>query len=462
MAEWRDIPGGMQLHLARSPAVSCESLTNWYVDPAKANAKRPLPVYPPPGLSLWSEIDDAGSIRGLHAFGTDLYVVADNTLYVIDKATKAQTELGAIARAGAVRMINNGEHVVIATTVELYAANRADGVLLLPESNMAGMAYQDGYVIYAQAGTQRFYISGLDDATTIDALDFSTADAFPDNLVGLVSDHRGLLLFGEETVEGWYNSGDSSFPFARQGGGFIEQGCLASGSIAKAKRRVFFLGNDLTVYAVQGFQAEPITTPDVQKLIADATDPEAAEGFTYTIGGNTFYVLSFADLTLEYNLATGLWHKRKSWGLDRWRASCFASLTRTPLVGSVDDGRIFELDLEAYDEDGDPIEHEMQLPPASGGARDLFFGELFVDVEAGVGLATGQGSDPQLMLDWSDDDGRTFGNEMTESVGAVGEYRRRVTFPRLGKSRSRTFRIRASDPVNFVILGIEARVEAGL
>jgi hypothetical protein len=56
------------------------------------------------------------------------------------------------------------------------------------------------------------------------------------------------------------------------------------------------------------------------------------------------------------------------------------------------------------------------------------------------GLATGQGSDPQVMLRVSRDGGRTWGNERWRSIGKIGEYKKRVLW---GKVRPRArFRVR--------------------
>lgn len=62
-----------------------------------------------------------------------------------------------------------------------------------------------------------------------------------------------------------------------------------------------------------------------------------------------------------------------------------------------------------------------------------------------------QGRDPQIMLDWSDDKGKTWSTEITASMGKIGEYGTRVIFRRLGSSRDRIFRVSISDPVKRVI-----------
>jgi hypothetical protein len=70
-----------------------------------------------------------------------------------------------------------------------------------------------------------------------------------------------------------------------------------------------------------------------------------------------------------------------------------------------------------------------------------------LDLEAGLGLTTGQGDDPQLMLRWSDDGGHSWSVEYWVSAGKKGEYRRRAIWRRLGMSRDRVYEVTISDPV---------------
>ena len=74
-------------------------------------------------------------------------------------------------------------------------------------------------------------------------------------------------------------------------------------------------------------------------------------------------------------------------------------------------------------------------------------------LEGGVGLNTGQGSDPQVMLRVSKDFGQTWSNEMWRSMGKIGKYATRVLWRRLGKARDWVFEVTISDPVKVVIIG---------
>jgi len=76
---------------------------------------------------------------------------------------------------------------------------------------------------------------------------------------------------------------------------------------------------------------------------------------------------------------------------------------------------------------------------------------LYLDMETGVGLQTGQGSNPMIMLQSSKDNGRTWSAERWTSLGAVGTYLTRVLWRRFGSARDYVFKIRMSDPVKFVI-----------
>jgi len=85
---------------------------------------------------------------------------------------------------------------------------------------------------------------------------------------------------------------------------------------------------------------------------------------------------------------------------------------------------------------------------------------LQVDFETGVGTQTGQGVDPQAMLDWSDDGGHTWSNEHWRPIGKTGEYSDRARWKQLGKDKGkgRVYRVTITDPVKRSIVG--ASIEA--
>ena len=67
--------------------------------------------------------------------------------------------------------------------------------------------------------------------------------------------------------------------------------------------------------------------------------------------------------------------------------------------------------------------------------KRLFYHRFQVDLEVGLGVASGQGSDPTIMARFSRDGGKTWGNEHWRSIGAQGQWRTQVQWHRVGMAR---------------------------
>jgi hypothetical protein len=87
---------------------------------------------------------------------------------------------------------------------------------------------------------------------------------------------------------------------------------------------------------------------------------------------------------------------------------------------------------------------------------------LTIDMETGMGKATGQGINPQAMLRYSNDGGRTWSSELWLSAGAQGQYRTRMKWSRLGMARDRVYELYCSDPVRWCVLGSELETEKSI
>jgi len=446
-----------QSYQARSSNVSSERMINLYLEANPQGAKSPTVLYGTPGLRKWITVGD-GPVRGMIQLGPRLFVVSGPLLYAVDHSGSI-VEIGPIEGAGNVHLTANATHIAIVTPGKSYAAN-ADGIVELPEGNLNGATYLNGKGVFTQSGGQKFWITAIDDMTSIDALDFSTADAQPGAMRGCIEDHQRLWLFTENSIEIWYDSGASGFPFERDGSSSIEKGCMAPGTPSKAEHNVLWLGHDKSVYMGAGGAAKSISAPSIHRLIGETPDPASAWAFTYKQEEHVFYVLNFSDLTLCYDMTTGLWHERRSDGMGRWRANCYSDSWGRHLVGDCIDGRIYELDLDYFTDDGDIITRQSVAPPSHGSGGKVCYHELFVDIEAGVATQLGQGANPAAMLDWSSDGGHTWSSTVQSRMGKIGEYGHRLQWNRLGTSPQRHFRMTITDPVKVAILAAYVRAEA--
>lgn len=131
------------------------------------------------------------------------------------------------------------------------------------------------------------------------------------------------------------------------------------------------------------------------------------------------------------------------------------------LVGDWETGNIYRLDLDTYTDNGDTIARVRAAPHIAQDLRWQFFQALQVDMESGVGVSSGQGSDPQAMLRWSDDGGFTWSSEIWAPIGKIGQGRTRVRWRRLGKSRDRVFEVTITDPIKVALIGAGLAVRVG-
>lgn len=450
---------------------------NWFPELGGPTSKAVMALRGTPGTLLFCNTGVTGPGRGLFATSTSrLFAVVYNTLIEIDPYG-GTTVRGALSTTdGKVSMADNGVQLMIVDGLAGYTLNlNTNAFSTIADVDFPNgtpvVTFQDGYFIVPKPGTGQFYISDLLDGSSWDALDFGDAEGSPDILVSLISNGRDLWLCGAHSTEVWYDSGNPDFPFERTPGTFSEIGCAATYSVAKMLGSIFLLGGSKEGYGIvfqsQGFQLNRISTHAIEQAIAGYQTISDAVGWCYQQEGHWFYVLSFptANATWVYDLSTSLWHQRAyrdpvTAALGRHRAHDHAFFAGKNLVLDYASGKIWELDLGTYTDDGDPITRIRTCPHIHEQVRRITFWSLELDMEVGVGLSTGQGSDPQIMLQVSNDGGVTFGNELWRSMGRQGEYKTRVVWHRLGRSRDRVFKLQVSDPVKCVLVGAYADVEA--
>ena len=112
---------------------------------------------------------------------------------------------------------------------------------------------------------------------------------------------------------------------------------------------------------------------------------------------------------------------------------------------------IYTMSDTAYTDSGQTIIREIVTKHVLSQFNRVRISLLYIDMETGVGLQTGQGSIPMVMLSSSKDNGRTWSAERWATLGQVGTYLTRVVWRRFGSARDYVFKIRMSDPVKFVI-----------
>lgn len=417
-------------------------------------------------------------VRGVWTTSTGkLYAVGGQYLYSISSAWVA-TQLGALnTSSGFVSMADNGISLVCVdgSSSGYFVTLSSNTFGQISDPNFLGadqVTFQDGYFIFNKPNSQNFYCSDIN-ALTFNPLNTAAAEGTPDNLVGLMSCQQNLYLFGTQSTEVFYDSGDTPCPFSRIQGALIQIGCGGKFTIVKMQNAVYWVGGDDTglgiVYRMQGYQPERISTPAIEAQIraAGSSNVANAKAWSYQQGGHVFYCLSVPGInsTWVFDASTNLWHERTylgSFGPERHRGDCSASAYGSNIVGDYATGNIYSLDSANFTDNGTAIVRQRAAPHMTRGLNRLFHSHFQLDMETGVGLTgTSQGTDPQAILQWSDDGGHTWSNEKWASIGKIGTTKTRVIWRRLGASRDRVYRVTISEPVKVTLIGAEVQADEG-
>ncbi len=425
-----------------------------------------------PGLRKLATVG-TGPIRGLWSYGGYGYAVSGSRLYRLDTNWTA-TQIGGVSGTGPVSMVDNGTQLFIAANPDGYIYDAAtEAYAEITDVDFPGavtVGYLDGYFIFQEPNSDRFWTSELLDGTQIDPLSFASAEGMPDRLVSLFVDHREVWLFGTQSVEVWYDAGTSPFPLARIQGAVNELGCAATYSVAKMDNSLFWLGADARgqgiVFRAQGYSGQRVSTHAVEYAIQSYGTISDAIGFTYQQDGHSFYVLTFptAQKTWVFDMATQAWHERAGFAngqFIRHRANCQMFFNNEVVVGDFQNGKIYAYDLDVFADDTLAqkwLRSWRALPTGQNNLKRTAQHTLQLECETGIGLVTGQGNDPRVMLRWSDDGGHTWSNEHWTGMGKIGNYGYRAFWRRLGmtaKLRDRVYEVSGTDPVKIAIMGAE-------
>ena len=504
-----------QAYTLPSTNVSAQRCVNLYPERQADVGKEGEQIYlkSTPGLRQILTVGD-GPIRLLHRSTSGrIFCVSGSKVYLIENtgtgwtsrvagANKAATtplEFNGLTEARDTLILafngeeNNGEFTVVAAsfadsngldnTVFFDALSQysfiesasdwafTNNLLGNPAPLRRGVTWIDGRFIVIGKDTNEFYVSNIN-SFTIDELSFASAEGFADPIVQVARNHRDLWLFGETTIEIFTNTGNSDFPFERIPGGFLEVGCAAKRTVAKAGDltlgKMIWLGQtengDCIVYMATGTNPQRISTHAIEHAIKGYADVPGATAFVYQEGGHEFYVLNFDEATWVYDITTQSWHERSSLidgTAERWRAGHHVWMPerRAHIIGDYSSNKIFLLDDSYYKDGTYPIQRIRSAPVISAAGKFVSCAQFQLDMETGVGLQSGQGSNPKLVIRWSDDGGHNWSNEIEVDAGAAGEFERRAIARKLGRFRNRVFEVRYSEPTPFTIIGANVELE---
>lgn len=448
---------------SRSAPLSSQITRNFYPevqDNEAALSKFVLQSFP--GLKLFGTA--SGTNRGLFEHAGTLYKVTGTTLYTVD-SSGTHTNAGSIPGTGKCIFAPLVSDIVIVTGGRAFVYDGS--VTEVTDSDLEppnGAAHLNNQILY-DGDNSRFGVSDVGDATSIAGTNYASAESDADVLQRVYTFDQVAYMMGTETIEPWFNSGVGKPPFDRIQGGIMQVGLSALRSASNNQRFLYFLGNDNHVHRIQGTSEQRITPFPIAREIGTYTEANvsAATGFCFSIAGQEFYQVNFNERSFCFHENSGKWFETGEDGA-RHLADDAVRAFRKTLVNDYSNGNIYELDLDTFDRNGSVLTRERITGPLHGGmigapGKEIEVNRFELLMEKGVGGPSV--TDPQVMLQVSNDGGRTWSTEMWATVGPKGQYEGfKVEWGPLGTFESVTFRIKTSDAVQYSIHSAAADIEA--
>ncbi len=461
-------------YTSRSKNLADQRCINLYMEMVETRSGKDVGAfYMTPGLDLFGTYG-VGPIRGMTTVAGLMYTVSEKTVYSIS-ADGTGSFIGNLNTAdGPVSMINNGSQLAIFDGGDGYLVDA--GVLstiAMPSAAPTVGSYQDGFGLVNDAGTQQFYQSDLNDLGTWNALNFSSADATPGNIVALVTFNQAQWILKTDITEVWVDAGISGFAFSRIDAS-IEVGCGAAFSPAIAGQALLWLTQNpqghAQVVMTAGGKPERVSTHAVEREFASYPTIADARGFSYQQEGHVFYVLNFPsgnatwvfDVTASAGARVPMWHQRAAFANGAFSRAWPVAQTffaGAVLVGDYRNGNIYAYNLDTQTDNGTQRKwlrswRALEKPVM----EPVRFSQLQIDMQTGIEVPPG--TDPLCVLRWSDDGGHLWSDEQFASAGPIGAAAQRVLFRRLGSTRrnsglDRIFELSSTDAFGVGLIGAE-------
>ena len=258
-----------------------------------------------------------------------------------------------------------------------------------------GACYLDTYTVIASPNGE-IYTSNANDPTTWNALNYITAEAEPDQLVGIGKHLNYIVTFGQWSIDWFYDAGTyPGSPLAVAAPYHIELGCANGDSIVSFENIIVWVGTSRdagpSVYAISGTAPTKLSTPFIDRILQNSTLADI-RAYALRINGHTFYVLTLADLnvTIVYDVNEKVWTQWTMWAIgdadsgvpgiyaeQYFRPSFFTQISDTYYLLDDDNGTLYTMSDHVYNDSGAPIYYRAVTDIIDGGTtKRKFFNRL--------------------------------------------------------------------------------------
>jgi len=471
-----DIVGGNTF--GRYPKISDSQTFNFIVGDdflvPYAGYKNVLTLNPDlPGRGIYTASNNALMIC---IFGSAVYAITENNndIYSYAFIGNLNTSVGDVFISE-----NNNKQIAITDKSNLYVFNYSNYPVsfsflisgtdfTIPFTSPGYISFQNGRLIIAATGTNSWYLSGFNDATswTADPNRVGSLQTKPDIMQACAPVPGGgnaLLVFGRTVVELWQDIGAALFPYQRASTFNVDYGCINANTIAYLDNYVVWMAINeeagVTLMVYRGNSAESISTDGMDFKFSKLTNPSNCIGFLFRQAGHVIYQFTFPDNNLSYcyDFRSKLFFTVTDENLNYHIAKNVVLFNHNYYFVSMNGGNLYEFDPKYTNFDyGDGNIQQIPRIRVTSPFR-LPSQRFFIVQSLGFTIENGQPNTgapetPSEVVDLaiSRDGGETFGSFIRIPMNASGKRKSRFIFQRLGRVNDFTAMVRFSGFGRFV------------
>lgn len=458
----------------RDSSESSQFTQNFYPEVMRGG-KSEFTIQSFPGQSLFGAV--TGTDRGSWEMQNIGYRVTGTTLFEV-QSDGAHVSRGTISGTARCTFADDGRNMIICTTGSVFQYTQATQALIaVTDVNIVGstaVTFLNNKFIYTNvdinAGVD-FVVSNVGDGTTASGLNAGAVEDDPGKLIHAYAFEDRVYMFTEKTTPIYWNNGDVQPPLVPVEGRVIEKiGLDALHSVANTDKFIYWLGDDKMVYRAISGNAQSISSIPVAHAMEGYAVTSDAVGYIFRKEGQNFYVLTFPT-------ANKTWCLSESLGVDGWfnlsadtnrgkyNATSHMFVYNKHLLADETNGNLYKLDIDAFSNNTLPIQRIRTLASIHGGlvgqpGKRIQMSSFELIMKKGIGLISGQGEDPKVIIEFSVDGGQSFKQGQFVRVGRQGETNIKVKWDSLDSFYDLIIRITTSDPVYYSLqtASIEARL----
>lgn len=447
---------------------------NAYAMKSPPQAREPYYIQSCAGLLEWAALA-IGVVRAAEILEGSLYVASGTKVYKVE-TDKTFVEWGDIPNGGIMQsaagfnliiFIGEGGEIFL---VDEDGVERQDGFFVdnLGDNTstsiypVTDVDYFNGVFVFLRKDSPtpgEYFVSLVSPVggAKISFLitEFANAETDADPAVAVKRLTDTLAILGTKTVE-FFAFGDG-VPFPPILGVFYDVGCAAKATVVKNAGSMYWLGSDGTVRQ----DGQTISTPSVERAIADAGVLEDSFAYVFKERGLVFVAFTFgSSSTWVYNISNGGWDIRKSYPRDTWQPSIAIEFANVQLIGDGLTGKLLQVDLNTEDYDGSPRVCVSQTAYTHAEFQSVSIGAVQARLNGSAGTSTI--IDPQIMMKYSLDGGRTWSKERWRSMGKAGHYRHPVRWDNNGNTQGDVlFWLSVSAAVDYQLISLDGGFTVG-